>query len=660
MLTPFDKTPLRRARWLFCFAVLLTLGAPARAADAAPPVPFQGDEGTWGYLDAQTLKVVIAPRFADAAPFHDGASRVTLVADDAGAQTVRCVTRSGRPVPCPVQGGLGNWIDTRGQLLFDESFASASALELDDAERTRLSDLFRVTLADGRSGVISVPERRWVVAPQAEGEITALTRERFLIGRTILQDGQARYHAPKGMVITSVDARHRLFYIEAMDAQDEYSTRGLVTWEGEVRVPPRYGDVEHDAAAQRSLAMRLAGLTQLLARTWLKAPGAGAGPVTDLLDEHGKVLRTFGAKYSVAFTKDPAVGSYLPRESDALQELRYFSTKTGQDLSASQAGIERGPQIFKSGERMGVKAANGAVLIPATWHTLTFFNDTLLIATREPFAPRGAIDLQGRVVVPFEYSDLRGDGMGRLQAVRAADEKIGVFDVQGRVAVPFNFSHDFLYEGGLAIVRENGQQGVIDARGASVIAAQYDELMSTPSPDKTGTTSFVAKKGKRWGLLSATGAVLVPFEYGYVSIDQARFAQGWVNVESPDRQAYGLVNIRTGTVIAPQWQNGVQIRARYLIASRYVGNNNYRYQMLKQDGTPLTDDGWEKMEPIQGEHVLVRKDRLMGVLDASGQVRIPIKYRYIWDEGNGLVRAETTPDHYVYVDLNGKEYRPQP
>lgn len=627
---------------------------PSRGATAEPPtlIPFQSTDGRWGYLDRESRHVVIAPRFSDADLFKDGRGEVHIPNPDARSPTYE-------------DANLTNWIDASGKDLFPAYFLDVSAVAAGDDP---LPDLRQVETTDRQYGIVSLSSRQWVIPPQPAWKITVYARDRILVGGSYLQVGGQRCVPPQGMQITGIDFDDQVFHIAPLkgDPDDDHTfENGLSDWHGHVIVPPRYMDVSYDARSHRALATRFGSIaTWMLNRghlTLLQWLDPSLAPTTDLLDDHGKVVRSFDQRYTVDFSKRAGIGTYAPRDPKAADETRYFDLATGKDVPAEQADPHTGPWVFRTGNRYGVKRADGSVAIPATYLTLQFFNKDLLIANRDQRF--GVINLRGETVVPFEYAAISNDGLGRLEAWNNQNDTAGVFDTQGRLAIPFERRNNNLVfsPDGLAEVHENGNHGIIDSHGDVVIPAIYKTLFNTRDLKETDQVYYTAEnRDGRWGMLSAAGQVVIPFDYSYVSVDKKRFATGWVHIESINRQDSGLANIRTGVTIPPIYRNGVQVHDGFLIASRLESDGRYSYQMLDLHGQPLTDPSYTDMEVIQQHYVKAEKGRRVGVLDATGQVRVPIRYRYLWDAGQGFVRAETAPGRYVFVDFKGTEYRPQP
>lgn len=636
--------------FLFCATAS---GAPQHSPVAPEDlIPFQGANTLWGYLDRNTRRVVITPQFGDVHLFQGDHAEVSP--SSAMVSSLRHPVR------------LTNWIDPQGHTLFPESFRNVSPVGDDDAE---YHGLRQATTRAGLTGILSIPLRHWVVQPQPQSQIRAYAADKFLVGGDFLQDGTHRYSPPAGTRITEVDFDLQLFHIRSAHAGDgllaEFN-HGLADWQGHILVPPRYLSVQVDPETRAVLATRLAAPAHFLARLglppellvvtgWLR-------PVTDLLDAHGRTLRTFSSRWYVDFSRRPGVGAYAEDKASSGSGRHYFSLLTGKDIPALEVHPHTGPWVFREGGRYGVKQADGAVLIPARYDDLQFFGKHHLVATRAQHA--GVIDLAGRTIVPLQYARISDDGLGRFLAWDNVQDRSGVFDREGRLVIPFRHRNNNLvfFPDGYAQVHQDGQYGVIDARGATVIPMQYRTLIASDTPGGRGATYFAAENQEgHWGLLAPDGREAVPFDYGYVSLNKRAFKHGWVHVESLDRQRNGLVNIRTGVRLPPRY-GGVDLEDGFiLVASRPPPNSPAQWRMLDLQGQPLTDAPYNDMEVIQQHFVMVTTPALrMGVLDDHGQVRIPPRYLHLWDEGHGFVRAERAPHRYVYVDFHGTEYRPAP
>lgn len=618
---------------------------------AAPLVPFQAVNGRWGYLDAATRKPVITPQFDDARPFQDGAGLVAY--------------------PNPRARGfedseLYGYVRADGKPVFAQRFSDVGPVVALDA-REPLPDLREVTLPDQRAGIVSLASGKWLVDPVAgrpdhTPEFRFYSRQRYLVnGEYLIMDGM-RVDAPTGTRITGVDFDGGVLDIEK-DSRGDQQLQGIADLHGNVLVPPVYISLEFFPTIHRAIGTRFRSAAAGVAALAAIVSGGRfprAAVVTELLDGHGAVIRSFGQGVEVDRTRN-GTGYYRPADDASDFDTRYFDMQTGKDIPARVAQGGGGFHIFHlrhAGDVLfGLQTAAGQVLVPARYRSLAFVDKTLLIATDAATRLQGVVDVHGNTVVPFDYRTLDSDGAGRLTASR--DGRLyGVIDLAGHVVIAPLSDHEILFDHGRADVYLAGLQGVIDPSGKVLVPTRYQTLFDTHVVDKTPDHYYAAQDQRgSWGLLDPAGRVVVPFNYGFVSVDKDAFAQGWVELEDASRDHAGLVNVHTGVQVPPQF-NSLKVHADCIVATRRDdAANTYSYQLLGFDGKPVSAV-FSGLDKSAGGYFVVRDGKYTGVIDGHGKVVVPLRYAYVWDRGGGYFEAESEGRH-VYVDVAGNVYSPR-
>ena len=107
-------------------------------------------------------------------------------------------------------------------------------------------------------------------------------------------------------------------------------------------------------------------------------------------------------------------------------------------------------------------------------------NTIMVDETGSRFYPMGCIDINGKVVLPCKYRNVRvRDGLVFVSDNKKDGVKCGLYDLQGKELVPIGKFDDFRYGGffgDYAVVIKDGLCGVIDKMGNVVIPVQYDDI----------------------------------------------------------------------------------------------------------------------------------------------------------------------------------------
>lgn len=169
------------------------------------------------------------------------------------------------------------------------------------------------------------------------------------------------------------------------------------------------------------------------------------------------------------------------------------------------------------GTKEGLIDSHGKEIIPAVYdHLESQFTDGLMWATRKDRFPLldqkskvGAINEDGRVVIPFVYEDAWPFFQG-LAGVRQ-NGRWGYVDKAGKTVVPCNYDGVGQLSEGMIAVTLNGKWGFVNKKGRQVTPLEFEQ-----------TTDFSkglagVRKGGKWGVINKQGKFVVPFLFDYVS-----------------------------------------------------------------------------------------------------------------------------------------------
>ncbi len=590
-------------------------------------IPFCTKAGKWGYLNAETGKIIIAAKYDNAALFENGVAEVNNKNPLATSR---------------FDNGLTGWIDTTGKEIFSPQFTGV--YEVKDPGDKVLPGIKIITTQDGGTGILSL-SGKWIAAPEKYTNFIFYDLQHYLAdNQDFFADGK-KYTAPKDCKIITVDFINHHFDIE----KDELHN-GVCTWQGEIIVPPVFIKVDHLYAVNRLLANRINGKDindTLFYEMIQKGEIDKTEIVNTLFNSDGKELNSFiSLRYNAGAIND-SIGYYQYAAKDY-----YFSLITGSKIEASLAeALLGGYYIFKKGNSSGLKDKSGNVLISPKYNKLVFINPDLVIATLDADYKTGIIDVNEKQVLPFIYDGL--DYMGTDKLLAYKNNKYGYINTAGKVLVAFKYNNYFSFaDNGLAEVY-NGKQGVIDTTGREIIPLIYTSIFNTKKLDKTTETYFTAEKDKRSGMFDDKGKLIIPFNYGSVGVSKNDFKNGWVDIEDAQRKLNGLYNIKTGIIIPPVY-GFTKVYGEFIIASKR-NNNDYAYQLLSLDGKALTAMRFDKMDYTNG-YLSVSSNKLCGVLNTKGKIIVPLKYNYLWEKTPHLLMA-WDGENYFYVDTTGKEYR---
>lgn len=175
----------------------------------------------------------------------------------------------------------------------------------------------------------------------------------------------------------------------------------------------------------------------------------------------------------------------------------------------------------------------------------------------------GYMNTQGKLVIPTIYDRLQdpdnkydetwANPVTNNRIVVAKNGKYGVIDTNNKTIVPFNNKYEYIdnfSEGMAAVQSKAGKWGFINLEGKEVIAPQFDGLDGSLGGYYGFNEGLVGVfNGKKWGFITKSGKVAVPFLY-----DEIRpFSEGLAGVRKDNK--WGFVNGANKTIIPFQYSD---------------------------------------------------------------------------------------------------------
>ena len=159
----------------------------------------------------------------------------------------------------------------------------------------------------------------------------------------------------------------------------------------------------------------------------------------------------------------------------------------------------------------------------------------------------GLIDKSNKVLIPFEYDDIKEHG---YYFSAKKNDKWGIITEKNKVLIPFEYDDFGLYWPDCTMVKKDGRYGAVDKDNHIVIPFEY-EMLSTFS--KQGKGYAVAKKNNNWGGIDNRNHIVVPFNYDDVE-DSAKvfglFGTGTTTVRVKKNGKWGKID-ENNKVVTP-------------------------------------------------------------------------------------------------------------
>lgn len=205
---------------------------------------------------------------------------------------------------------------------------------------------------------------------------------------------------------------------------------------------------------------------------------------------------------------------------------------------------------------------------PIYTHIYPFSGDGIALANDKNYKS-GAIDKDGKVLIPFKYDYLLYDESTQ-QFLFSENEKYGMLDKYGKVFIPAKYEMLSFFNHGLATFTLGDKTGVIDKNQKIIIPAVHDMFLGFNKTNfaimegeeyvlyninqnkrvaggfgylslQDETNLILAEKGGKFGYIDEQGKTIIPFKYGYATL----FSDGLASVQdnADDDETY-LINTK--------------------------------------------------------------------------------------------------------------------
>lgn len=369
-----------------------------------------------------------------------------------------------------------------------------------------------------------------------------------------------------------------------------------------------------------------------------------------------------------------------------------------------------------AGGKWGLLNTAGKELIEAKYSKIIPFGENYLIKEGEYF---GLMDAQGTMIYPAklqldqETEDGSIEMMYNEKYIKIGEgTKVGIMDTKGNWIlkpkyddVLFDETSDSPFTEGVVLIRSGELWGAADASGNLTIPALYEEIR------QFSNGLAAVKKNDKWGFINKANKFIIEPKYfnvrdyqgevtivqeeetGFesvinhkdvtvfktdssVSIDTDGFKEGLciirntVTTEEAGgfKTSCGVIDSKGNIVFNKNALSEVRIQQKGLL---YVIKNN-KWAMANYKGVMLTGFDYDWIEPYDGQELLrcniggeAVYDEMLGtedfygglwgLVDRTGQLRVPPKFAEIgkFSEGLAFARSGEDMDLIGYTDLRG-------
>lgn len=223
----------------------------------------------------------------------------------------------------------------------------------------------------------------------------------------------------------------------------------------------------------------------------------------------------------------------------------------------------------------GIMDADGNPMTEALYLSINPFQDGIAVASTADFK-YGALDLDGKVIIPFSYDYLQYDNSGKLFQFQN-NELYGLLDIDGKTILEPKYDYIGTFEFGKVVFINDEKYGILDSTGKEIIPATHDMITSITEKHFVGLNKemefalfaistnkrvsdfydivsstaepslFAVSKDDQYGYINTNGEVVIPIKYEHVTWHENNLIEVFDN----DTEDHLWYNVKGEIVEAP-------------------------------------------------------------------------------------------------------------
>jgi hypothetical protein len=371
---------------------------------------------------------------------------------------------------------------------------------------------------------------------------------------------------------------------------------------------------------------------------------------------------------------------------------------------ATIMGYNDGFRIVKDG-KAGWTDIKGNVIVQPIYDDIDDIGShfkNVYIVTKD--GKKGAIDKQNNVIVPVEFEYLFD--RGKYIIAKTNDNKFGVYAADGTVVAKPKYDYilksdtqgspvlftvlnglmgiigkdnnmlydaqftqiDYLYDQHLMVnplndgnayrrVKDrNNKYGLFEEYTATmVVPVEYDGIYQKCEARRV--TYFVAKKGKKFGIIDGKNNVVIPFEYDSINANMAQFEAVEARIVAVKNKKFGVINLKNQVIVPFEYKEVAKISYYNIFKARKKDT----YVLLNDANKVLNAGPFDQIAQFEDDKALTFYKGQMRVVNKAGAFTSQAVtmqrhdgYATFDDLKFALVKAMDSKDNALLQEFAGK------
>jgi hypothetical protein len=181
--------------------------------------------------------------------------------------------------------------------------------------------------------------------------------------------------------------------------------------------------------------------------------------------------------------------------------------------------LKKGALLARKSTESGLLSPSNEVLVPFEYKTITQLNDSTLVFNRQykqlVVNVLGQNEVQVISTMEYDWFEKVGDNDIQIFSARPSGGKMGIVDLNNRVLLPFEYPKIIRFSGNLIVViNENEFCGLVNFQNQLLVPMIYRSIDYTENPN------VLMVYDERWkkGMIDSMGKVIIPIQYTFCGL----------------------------------------------------------------------------------------------------------------------------------------------
>jgi len=282
----------------------------------------------------------------------------------------------------------------------------------------------------------------------------------------------------------------------------------------------------------------------------------------------------------------------------------------------------------------------------------------------------GLVDENGDIVIPIEYDEIYeycNSGIELYRGLSTDDDeeddeediyyydddynpcntaivvkkdgKYGLMSRDNEVIVPLECS-EFDYASDYFFLSKDGKWGLFDEEGDQILPFEYDYIDRKPTND-----NYIVMKGGLYGVIDREKNQIIPLKYAKLNFIGESFL-----VAKNESSLMGVIDLSEKGILPFIYS---KIEPALKEGNFIVATEDLKYGVVDSEKNIVIPPEYGSFKRLNSDTYLVESifdSSIVGVLDTSGVVVVPFKYREIRKPNNGLWMVSKDGNNYGFIN----------